>query len=37
MTYINEIETENRITFKIKAGYSIKILTPETMALLWNN
>ena len=34
MTYINEIEIGNRITFKIKAGYSLNILTPETMKLL---
>ena len=27
MIYINEIE--NRITFKIKAGYYLKLLTPE--------
>ena len=25
---------ENRITFKIKDGYSLEHLTPETMALL---
>ena len=25
---------ENRITFKIKDGYSIELLTPETMKLL---
>ena len=30
--YINKIE--NRITFKIKNGYSIELLTPETMKLL---
>ena len=30
--YVNKIE--NRITFKIKDGYSIKLLTPETMKLL---
>ena len=30
--YINEIE--NRVTFKIKTGYSIEFLTPETMKLL---
>ena len=30
--YVNEIE--NRITFKIKNGYSLKLLTPETMKLL---
>ena len=30
--YINKIE--NRVTFKIKNGYSLEILTPETMKLL---
>ena len=30
--YVNKIE--NRITFKIKNGYSLQILTPETMRLL---
>ena len=30
--YINKIE--NRITFKIKAGYYLELLTPETMKLL---
>ena len=30
--YVNKIET--RITFKIKNGYSLKLLTPETMKLL---
>ena len=30
--YVNKIE--NRITFKIKDGYSLELLTPETMALL---
>ena len=30
--YVNKIE--NRITFKIKKGYSLKLLTPETMKLL---
>ena len=30
--YINKIE--NRITFKIKTGYYLKLLTPETMDLL---
>ena len=25
---------ENRITFKIKIGYYLKLLTPETMKLL---
>ena len=30
--YVNKIE--NRITFKIKDGYSLQLLTPETMKLL---
>ena len=30
--YVNE--TENRVTFKIKNGYSLERLTPETMKLL---
>ena len=30
--YVNKIE--NRFTFRIKDGYSLKILTPETMKLL---
>ena len=30
--YVNKIE--NRITFKIKKGYSLKLLTPETMKLI---
>ena len=30
--YINK--TENRITFKIKKGYSIELLTKETIKLL---
>ena len=30
--YINKIE--NRITFKIKTGYYLEILTPEAMKLL---
>ena len=30
--YINKIE--NRITFKIKTGYYLEIVTPETMKLL---
>ena len=30
--YVNKIK--NRITFKIKKGYSFKLLTPETMKLL---
>ena len=32
MIYVNEIE--NRITFKIKTGYYLELLTPETMKLL---
>ena len=31
-TYVSK--TENRITFKIKNGYSLELLTPETMKLL---
>ena len=31
-TYINKIE--NRITFKIKIGYYLELLTPQTMKLL---
>ena len=30
--YVNKIE--NRVTFKIKDGYSLELLTPETMKLL---
>ena len=30
--YVNKIE--NRITFKIKIGYYLKVLRPETMKLL---
>ena len=30
--YLNK--SENRITFKIKRGYFIELLTPETMKLL---
>ena len=30
--YVNKIE--NRVTFKIKNGYSLEPLTPETMKLL---
>ena len=30
--YVNKIE--NRATFKIKNGYSLELLTPETMKLL---
>ena len=29
--YVNKIE--NRITFKIKTGYHLELLTPETMKL----
>ena len=32
--YVNKIE--NRITFKIKTGYYLEPLTPETMKLLGN-
>ena len=32
MIYINKIE--NRITFEIKAGYYLELLTPKTMKLL---
>ena len=31
-TYVNKIE--NRITFKVKNGYSLELLTKETMQLL---
>ena len=30
--YVNKIE--NRIAFKIKSGYYLKLLTPETIKLL---
>ena len=30
--HVNKIK--NRITFKIKSGYSLELLTPETMKLL---
>ena len=30
--YVNK--TENRVTFKIKNGYSFELFTPETMKLL---
>ena len=30
--YVNKIE--NRVTFKVKNGYSLELLTPETMKLL---
>ena len=33
--YINKIE--NRITCKIKTGYYLKLLTPETMKLFGSN
>ena len=33
--YVNKIE--NRTTFKIKTGYYLKLLMPETMKLLVNN
>ena len=32
MIYVNKIE--NRITFKIKIGYYLELLMPETMKLL---
>ena len=32
MIYVNKIE--NRITIKIKTGYYLELLTPETMKLL---
>ena len=32
--YVNKIE--NRITFKIKTGYYLELLMPETMKLLWS-
>ena len=32
--YVNKIE--NRITFKIKTGYYLELLTPDTMKLLWS-
>ena len=34
MIYVNKIE--NRITFKVKTLYYLKLLTPETMNLLGN-
>ena len=34
--YINKTETENRLTFKIITGYSLELLTHETMKLHWN-
>ena len=33
--YVNQIE--NRVTFKIKHGYNLELLTPETMKLLGSN
>ena len=33
--YVNKIE--NRVTIKIKNGYSLELLTPETMKLLGSN
>ena len=35
MIYTNKIE--NRITFKIKTGYCLELLTPETMELPWKH
>ena len=32
MIYVNKIE--NRITFKIKTGYYLELLTPDTIKLL---
>ena len=33
--YVNKIE--NRITFRIKTGFYLELLTPETMeAIKWN-
>ena len=32
--YVNK--TEERITFKMKNGYSLELLTPETIKLLWS-
>ena len=34
MIYINKIE--NRIMFKVKTGYYLELLTPETMKLIGN-
>ena len=34
MIYVNKIE--NRITYKIKTGYYLELLMPETMILLWS-
>ena len=33
-TKTNKNKIENRITFKIKTGLSLKVLTPETLQLL---
>ena len=33
--YVNKIE--NRITFTIKTGYSLELLTPETMKVIGSN
>ena len=35
MIYVNKIE--NRITFRIKTGHYLELLTPETMKLLGEN
>ena len=29
-------KTENKIAFKIKSGFHLELLTPETMKLIWN-
>ena len=29
-------KVENRIMFKIKTGYYLELVTPETLKLLWN-
>ena len=34
---IHANKTENKIVFKMKAGYYLELLTPETMKLLWSN
>ena len=33
---VNVNKTENRITFRIKKGYYLELLTPETMKLIGN-
>ena len=33
--YVNKIE--NRITFKIKTGYYLELLTPETLGITWKH